>query len=234
MTKLAPGEFFAQLAPVAIRVRLEGSPMFPSCRLAQNWLETGGVIHPWFNLGGIKVGSGQPNEWWDGSSVKKGTWEVVNGQRIDTSAHFRAYPSVYHFYKDQDVLFQLPRYERVRRAQTPEEQADMLLACGYATDPQYAVKLKNIIKQYSLKQYDREVEQVLKDLQEKVAALEQTVKVLEDQNRHIPAPPWFVVEFGDPTAGGLIRDVDGLKHPAAWEAIAIALRAMGRGRRNDQ
>jgi flagellum-specific peptidoglycan hydrolase FlgJ len=92
-------EFIAYLAPYAVQLRLEGSPMFPSVRLAQNLLETGGVIHPWYNLGGIKVGSGKPNEWWDGSSVNRGTWEVVNGTRVETSANFRAYQSVYHFYQ---------------------------------------------------------------------------------------------------------------------------------------
>lgn len=147
-------EFIAYLAPYAVQLRAEGSPMFPSVRLAQNALETGWKIPSWNNLGGIKVGSGKPNQWWDGSSVNKATWEVINGQRIDTAANFRAYKSIYHFYKDQDLLFSLPRYERVRNAKTPEQQADMLYACGYATDPQYAQKLKNIIFMYDLKQYD--------------------------------------------------------------------------------
>src|SRR5690625_1972635 len=138
-------EFIAYLAPYATQLRAEGSPIFPSVRLAQNALETGWKIPSWNNLGGIKVGSGRANAWWDGSSVNKNTWEVINGQRIDTAANFRAYESIYHFYKDQDLLFDLPRYERVRKAQTPEKQADMLYACGYATDPQYAQKLKNII-----------------------------------------------------------------------------------------
>jgi flagellar protein FlgJ len=151
-------QFFATLAPHAIRARLEGSPLFVSVRLAQNLLETGGVIHPWNNLGGIKVGSGKPNEWWDGSSVKKGTWEVINGQRVDTTANFRAYKSVYHFYKDQDLLFQLSRYARVRTSKTPEEQCVALQLCGYATDPAYSSKLVGIIKTYGLKQYDKEAD----------------------------------------------------------------------------
>jgi len=128
--------------------------MFPSVRLAQNLLETGGVIHPWNNLGGIKVGSGIPNAFWKGQWVRKGTWEVENGTRVDTAANFRAYESVYHFYKDQDLLFLLPRYARVRAAKSPSEQADALRLCGYATDPQYASKITSIIKTYKLDQYD--------------------------------------------------------------------------------
>lgn len=154
MAQLSRNQFFAVLAPTVIKIRREGSTMFPSVRLAQNLLETGGVIHPWYNLGGIKVGSGQSNAYWQGEAVVKGTWEVVDGRSETTRAAFRAYKSVYHFYKDLDLLLATPRYERVRKALTPERQADMLFACGYATDPAYPTKLKSIINQYGLKRYD--------------------------------------------------------------------------------
>lgn len=154
MAQLTRDQFIAVLVPTVIRIRQEGSPMFPSVRLAQNVLETGGVIHSWYNLGGIKVGSGQTNAYWHGEAVVKGTWEVVDGRNTTTRAAFRAYKSVYHFYKDLDLLLATPRYERVRKAATPEAQADMLLACGYATDPAYPAKLKAIIYQYNLKRYD--------------------------------------------------------------------------------
>ncbi|MGG1633655.1 glucosaminidase domain-containing protein [Paenibacillus sp. NRS-1760] len=154
MAQLTKQQFIEQLAPTVIRIRREGSTMFPSVRLAQNVLETGGVIHPWYNLGGIKVGSGQTNAYWHGEAVVKGTWEVVDGRSESTRAAFRAYESVYHFYKDLDLLLATSRYERVRKAVTPEQQADMLYACGYATDPAYPAKLKSIISQYGLKKYD--------------------------------------------------------------------------------
>ncbi|WP_239616137.1 glucosaminidase domain-containing protein [Cohnella mopanensis] len=156
MAKLSQAQFIATLAPMAVRARIEGSPLFPSVRLAQNLLETGGVIHPWNNLGGIKVGSGKPNAYWHGQWVQKGTWEVENGVRTDTSALFRAYDSVYDFYKDQDLLFQLPRYDRVRQALTPNRQAEALRLCGYATDPQYDAKLISIIQANKLTQYDEQ------------------------------------------------------------------------------
>lgn len=134
-------EFIAQLAPIAVQLRVEGSPLFPSVRLAQNLLETGGRIHSWNNLGGIKVGNGKPNDYWKGGIVNKGTWEVYDGQRIDVTAAFRAYESIYDFYKDQDLLLQYRRYDSVRDSQSPNEQAYALAASGYATDPQYAIKL---------------------------------------------------------------------------------------------
>ncbi|WP_138751649.1 glucosaminidase domain-containing protein [Paenibacillus sinopodophylli] len=156
MAQMTRKQFFELLAPTVIRIWQEGSPMLPSVRLAQNLLETGGVIHDWYNLGGIKVGSGQRNAYWHGEAVVKGTWEVVDGRNETTRAAFRAYKSVYHFYKDLDILLGTPRYERVRQALTPEKQADMLYACGYATDPSYPSKLKAIINQYGLKKVDAE------------------------------------------------------------------------------
>lgn len=152
-------QFFATLAPLAVRARREGSPMFPSVRLAQNLLETGGVIHSWNNLGGIKVGSGRTTPYWRGRTVSKDTWEVYDGRRVEESADFRAYDSVYDYYKDQDLLFELSRYAPVRNAKTPEAQARALQTSGYATDPQYASKLISIINTYDLKRFDRQAAQ---------------------------------------------------------------------------
>ncbi|MCM3626003.1 glucosaminidase domain-containing protein [Paenibacillus glycanilyticus] len=154
MAPLTRMQFIASLVPTVEQVRREGSPIFPSVRLAQCLLETGGVIHRWYNLGGIKVGGGIPNPYWHGEAVVKGTWEVVDGTQVSMNASFRAYSSVYHFMKDQDLLFSTSRYLRVRAAVTPEQQANMLYVSGYATDPAYPNKLITLINQYSLKQYD--------------------------------------------------------------------------------
>src|SRR5690606_37955886 len=141
---MSAAAFIARSAPLAVQLRLEGSPIFPSVRIAQSGLETGWKIPAWNNLGGYKVGSGKLTPCWRGKIVNKGTWEVYDGKRVDVTAAFRAYDSVEDFFRDQDLLFELPRYDRVRLATTPEEQADMLQKCGYATDPAYATKLKRI------------------------------------------------------------------------------------------
>lgn len=157
--------FFAYLADTVKRVRKEGSPLLPSVRLAQNWLETGGRIHEWNNLGGYKVGSGRTSPFWNGRSVSTATWEVYDGIKVNTAANWRAYDSIYDFYKDQDLLFAISRYNRVRAAKTPEEQTAALYACGYATDPDYASKLMSIIKTNNLTihdkvEEDRELEEI--------------------------------------------------------------------------
>lgn len=146
--------FFAQLIPIARQLYLEGSPIYPSVRLAQSWLETGGNLPYWNNLAGYKVGAGVPNGYWKGAAVNKQTWEVINGKRITIVATFRAYDSIYDFFKDQDLLFSTSRYTQVREAKGPFEQAQMLLACGYATDPDYATQIIAIINGSRLMQYD--------------------------------------------------------------------------------
>jgi len=151
-------QFFRTLAPIAIRVRREGSPLFVSVRLAQSLLETGGVIPSWNNVCGIKVGSGKPNAHWRGKTVNRNTWEVRDGRSVVEAADFRAYDSVYDCYKDQDLLLQLPRYAPVRAADTPERQARALQASGYATDPRYADKLIDILNAHDLRRYDREAD----------------------------------------------------------------------------
>ncbi|RIX49903.1 muramidase (flagellum-specific) [Paenibacillus nanensis] len=154
MAQLSREQFIAAIAPAVILVRQEGSPLFPSVRIAQSILETGGVIHAWNNLGGIKVGTGPANDYWQGEAVVRGTWEYVDNRSVEARAAFRAYKSIYHFYKDQDIFLSAARYAGVRQAGTPERQAQALQTSGYATDPEYANKLIALIRQYNLKRFD--------------------------------------------------------------------------------
>ena len=161
--RMNPQEFIRIIAPIAVKLRREGSPVFPSLRIAQAAHETGWTIHPWNNLVGFKVGSRKPNGYWKGAYVNKGTWEVYDGKRTDVVAAFRAYDTIEDCFRDQDELFKIPRYEQVRKSTTPEDQAVALYRCGYATDPQYHMKLINIIQQYDLKKFDEEADEVSLD-----------------------------------------------------------------------
>ncbi len=88
MTRMSRPAFIQHLAPIVQRVRAEGSPMFPSVRLAQNILETGCIIHPWYNLGGIKVGSGKPNAYWRGKVINKAHGKFTAARRSISRRHF--------------------------------------------------------------------------------------------------------------------------------------------------
>lgn len=202
-------EFIRLLAPSVIAVRLEGSPLFPSVRLAQNVLETGGKLPSWNNLGGIKAGSGRPNAYWSGAVVNRRTWEVENGVRRDISADFRAYDSVYDFYKDQDLLMDLPRYARVRAAQSPEEQAYALQSSGYATDPQYGNKLILLIAQHNLKQYDREAEQLLERLTSELETLRREVDALQGRLSMSEIPDWARAAVDAAVKKGVVASPEG-------------------------
>lgn len=187
---MKPVDFIAQIAPIAVRLRVEGSPIFPSVRIAQAGLETGWKIPAWNNLGGYKVGSGKLTPYWRGMIVNKGTWEVYDGKRVDVTAAFRAYDSVEDFFRDQDLLFGIDRYARVRAASTPQQQADMLYACGYATDPQYAGKIVAIINSYELRKYDKEADVMLNLSNYQWQRIETGVKSLLDR-KIISDPAWL-------------------------------------------
>lgn len=152
---MTPQEFISIISPIAIQLRKEGSTIFPSVRIAQSALETGWKIPEWNNMVGFKVGSRAANGFWKGDYVNKGTWEVYDGKRQDVVAAFRAYDTLEDCYRDQDELFKITRYDQVRAATTPIDQAVALYRCGYATDPAYSTKIINIISQYGLEQYDK-------------------------------------------------------------------------------
>lgn len=175
--------FIDLVAKIAIKLRLEGSCIFPSLRIAQAGLETGWKVNSWNNLVGFKVGSRPPNGYWKGACVNKGTWEVYDGVRTDIVAAFRAYDTIEDCFRDQDELFKLFRYDRVRAAKTTEQQADMLYACGYATDPQYAQKLKNIIFMYDLRRFDLKAEGDAKLMDELRKENESLKRRLDTQGR---------------------------------------------------
>lgn len=206
---MTPQQFIAVIAPIAIQLRLEGSPIFPSLRIAQAGHETGWTLHPWNNLVGFKVGSGKPNAYWNGASIRTGTWEVYEGKRVDTAANWRAYNSIEDGFHDQDLLFGIVRYDRVRVARTPEEQATALYQCGYATDPAYAAKLITTINVHGLKQYDEEVLDVLEELKQQIAEQEERIKLLERKESLPEVPVWAKDAVAAAMKAGILAEPDG-------------------------
>jgi flagellar protein FlgJ len=95
------------------------------------------------NLFGIKAGPG-----WKGKVATAVTTEFVNGKAHTRVEKFRAYDSYADGFKDYaNMLAKNPRYERVlAHGGDATTFARGLQRAGYATDPQYAVKLASIIK----------------------------------------------------------------------------------------
>ena len=81
------------------------------------------------------------------SSTSKPTWEVINGQEVNTSANFKNFDTpqdsvnelVNRWYHDYDG------YKGVNRGNSANEVADLLVSENYATDPNYAAKIKDIL-----------------------------------------------------------------------------------------
>ncbi len=123
----------------------------PEAILAQAALETGWGKHVMpdmkggnsFNLFGIKAGSS-----WSGDTAMRRTLEFEGGVPQYERASFRAYHDVAATVDDYTALLaNNPRYESVvGRGNDTGAFADALQNSGYATDPQYAQKLKNVIE----------------------------------------------------------------------------------------
>ena len=118
--------------------------------VAQSALETGWGKHAMkkpdgsvaFNLFGIKARSD-----WAGQSVQHNTLEFRNGAMQQESAHFRAYDSVSDSLDGYVSFVQSsPRYaEALQHKGSDAHYIQNLHRAGYATDPNYADKVLNII-----------------------------------------------------------------------------------------
>lgn len=133
---------------------LQYSKLKPSVVMAQailesNWgkSELASVYNNYF---GIKAHD------WDGKSVSFPTQEYSGGTYNTIVDSFRVYPTRYaSILGHKKFLKDNPRYSDVFKADTAEQQANELQNAGYATDPNYANTLKNIIEKYNLKYLDK-------------------------------------------------------------------------------
>ncbi|HZK32998.1 MAG TPA: stalk domain-containing protein [Tissierellaceae bacterium] len=90
-------------------------------------------------------------------SVTSNTWEVYNGQTYRVDAEFRAYNNVDDSWKEHKTfLLNGERYKPFTEVMFDYTKgAWALKRAGYATDPEYATKLINIIKTYKLYELDK-------------------------------------------------------------------------------
>lgn len=135
-----------RLTPYVSIVRDAG--LYPSVYLAQALLETGHCSSPavtYNNFWGIKCR--------DEYCFEKGTWEVYDGKRWQGKALFQVFYTARAGTEAycRKILYQY-EYRNVEYA-----SRDLFidsLARVWATDPDYAKKLRNIIERYGLTKYD--------------------------------------------------------------------------------
>ncbi|HEY8889330.1 MAG TPA: glycoside hydrolase family 73 protein [Clostridium sp.] len=148
-------QFFNNVSGGAIKTYKKDG-IFASITLAQAMLESGtgssGLTSKANNLFGVKAYD------WTGKTVQMMTKEHVQGIDIYVLAPFRAYDNWNDSIEDHaDFLIQNSTYTQngVFTSKTYAEQAQALQNAGYATDPNYAISLVILIKQYNLDKYDR-------------------------------------------------------------------------------
>jgi flagellar protein FlgJ len=144
-----PAEFIGKLLP-SVRHAASNLGLNPEALLAQAALETGwGQRMPKNadgsssnNLFGIKAG-----EEWQGARAAADSVEVVNGVATRRRSQFRAYGSLEESVQDfAKLLATSPRYKEALAAGT--DSAAYIAGIGnsgYATDPEYASKLSQIM-----------------------------------------------------------------------------------------
>lgn len=149
-------QYIASIKDAAMQV-CQGTALFPSLMIAQAIVESGNgkslLAARYHNHFGIKA-----DRSWKGKVVSMSTREVFDGKDTYVKDGFRAYDSIEEGFADRNRFLQVnPRYRKagVFDAETPEEQAEAFQRAGYATDPNYAKLLGQVINgSGKLKQYD--------------------------------------------------------------------------------
>ena len=137
--------FFNQLVPIVVNeyIRRKGQKrLFPSTVLAMAALESGYNLNA-TTLFGIK-----------GDGIVLDTTEYINGEYVNIKDSFKAYPSISASVQGLYELMQWEHYDRATSCIDYEEECRMIQACGYATDPDYADKLINIVNSYQLTMFN--------------------------------------------------------------------------------
>ena len=128
----------------------------PAALIAQSALETGWgkkvISSPdqesSFNLFNIKA-----NKSWQGKHVSKNSLEVENGVGIKRQSNFRSYNNIAQSFNDyQSFIQKNQRYSQaLEQGDNADRYIEELQKAGYATDPQYAQKIKNIMNDSNFK-----------------------------------------------------------------------------------
>lgn len=174
--------FFNNLAPIVVNeyIRRKGQKrLYPSTVLAMAALESGYNLKA-ETLFGIKG---------DGKILD--TTEYIDGEYVNVKDSFKSYPSLAASVQGLYDLMQWDNYDRATSCTDYEEECKMVQACGYATDPEYSVKLINIVNTYQLTMFNYIDEPVKEETEEPEEASEE--------------PFIYTVQAGD-TLWGIVRN----------------------------
>jgi len=128
----------------------------PAVMVAQAALETGWgkhIINKADGSSSNNLFNIKSDRSWDGAKASKVTLEFEQGMPVKKQASFRAYDSIKDSVNDfVDFLNENPRYqEALNNTAKPAAFLDSLQKAGYATDPNYADKIKQVLNRSDLK-----------------------------------------------------------------------------------
>lgn len=150
---MPPSAFLDMLLPAALECqRVHGIPA--SFTLAQAALESrwgdSDLVSRACNLFGVKA-----DKSWHGPTLAMRTGEVFNGKKVVVPATWRKYASWAECMADHaDFFHDNPRYAACFHETTGAGWACAVAKAGYATDPDYAVKLVAVMKGRNLQRFD--------------------------------------------------------------------------------
>lgn len=163
-TKAQQQAFLNMIVPIAQRqAKKHNNQIYASVCIAQAIQESGwGTSAKMVKANamyGVKVGK---SAWkfgtaWKGKAYKTGTHEYYNGSKTPTyiQDYFREYDNVEDATEDYfDMLCHCQRYKPALNRATPADCIRAIVAGGYATGPEYAEHIIELIKLYNLAWYD--------------------------------------------------------------------------------
>ncbi len=152
----SPKQFVETLWPMA-KNAADRIGVAPEVIVSQAALETGWGKHilsdkqngSSFNLFNIKADSS-----WQGDHTEKTVLEYRDGKPMTERSLFRSYEDYQQSFDDYvDFLQTQPRYQQaLQHSDNPEQFIEQIHEAGYATDPQYADKIKRIMSGETLTQ----------------------------------------------------------------------------------
>ena len=164
-TKAQKESFLNMIIPIAQRqAKKHSNKIYASVCIAQAAHESGwGTSKKMINANavyGIKVGNSAwhfGNAWHD-KAYKTGTTEYYDGVNPTKIVDwFRAYSSIEDATEDYfDMLTTCKRYRPACNESSPKRCIEAIVRGGYATGPEYAKHIMDIINQNTLTRYDRD------------------------------------------------------------------------------
>lgn len=153
--------FLKQIAPSAQKLQREYG-VLASVSMAQAALEsnfgTSQLSATYNNLFGVKT------DITDGNGVNLPTLEFIDGEMVERSERFKVYSSWEESMRAHAELiyygtsWNSEYYVAVKNGKSYQEQADGLQSAGYATDPDYATKIVEMIETWQLYNYDQPIQ----------------------------------------------------------------------------